>query len=113
MPVDTCVFCRIIRKEVPSTVIKETDGVVAIKDIAPKAPIHYLIFPKKHIRDLQSIDKADLPLVNEIAQMAQEISRTLSGSQAFRLVFNNGAQAGQSVFHMHGHFLSGKQMSDL
>jgi len=107
-----CLFCKIINKELQATIIDENDDVVVIKDIAPKAPVHYLIIPKKHIKDIQSVQKKDADLVAKILFMVQKISKKLPGSQAFRLIVNNGSDVGQSVFHMHWHFLSGKKMLD-
>jgi len=105
-----CIFCKIIAKEIPATVIKETDDILVIKDIAPKTPIHYLIIPKKHIADLQSLQDADKALACNMFFMAQELSKNLPGSKAFRLVSNNGHEAGQRVFHIHLHFLAGKEL---
>lgn len=113
MPPQNCVFCKIISQETPSTVIAQNELVIAIKDIAPKAPIHYLIIPKKHIRDIQSLQKEDAPYAAAMLLMARELSMQLPHDGAVKLVMNNGAQAGQSVFHLHCHFLSGKAMLEL
>ncbi|HEV2601748.1 MAG TPA: HIT domain-containing protein [Candidatus Babeliales bacterium] len=108
----SCVFCRIIRKEIPATVITETDSLIVLQDIAPKAPIHYLIIPKKHIKDIVAFEDQDLFLAAEMFMMVQSLAKKLSGSGAFRLIVNNGSDSGQTVFHHHVHFLSGKKMLD-
>ena len=107
-----CIFCKIINKQIPSKFIAETDDLIVIQDIAPKAPVHYLIIPKIHIKDIQSLDQAHAEVAGKMMLMAKQLSTHLSGSQAFRLIINNGADAGQSVFHLHFHFLSGKKMLD-
>lgn len=107
-----CIFCKIIAKELPAKVIAETDNILVIEDIAPKAPIHYLIIPKKHIKDVPSLSETDGFIPTYMLLMAKHLSKMLTGSQSFRLLINNGADAGQSVFHLHTHFLSGKKMLD-
>ena len=107
-----CIFCKIITKVIPAAVIAQNDDVLVIKDINPKAPVHFLIIPKKHVKDVSSLADSDANIASSILLMARDLSRNLSGSQAFRLIMNNGSDVGQSVFHMHCHFLSGKKMSD-
>ena len=105
-----CLFCKIIKNELPSKKIKESKVALVIEDIAPKAPIHYLILPKKHIENIAAITNDDSQYVFETIKMAQELSATLPSPGAFNLISNNGAQAGQSVFHLHWHFLAGKNI---
>ncbi len=107
-----CIFCKIINKQIPSKIILENDDVLVIQDIAPKAPVHYLLLPKVHIHNIATMEEQHAPIIGRIMLVAQELSRHLSGSGSFRLITNNGADAGQSVFHMHFHFLSGKKMLD-
>ncbi len=103
-----CIFCSIIAKNVPAEILAENEHCVVIKDIAPKAPIHYLIIPKKHIVNLFDITPEDGAILQAMLFMAQQVGITLLKNQGFTLLANNGAQAGQTVFHMHYHIISGK-----
>lgn len=107
-----CIFCKIIAKEIPTTVIAENEQIIVIKDINPKAPIHYLIIPKKHVADITGFNDADIALAGQMVMMAKQLAQDLPGSKAFKLVVNNGADAGQCVFHVHFHLLSGRKMAD-
>ncbi|MFC1841510.1 HIT domain-containing protein [Candidatus Dependentiae bacterium] len=107
-----CIFCKIISKEIPSKIVAENDDVFVIEDMHPKAPVHYLIMPKKHIVNVKELQDQDSHYVSKIMTMARDLSKKLSGDGSFRLIMNNGSDAGQSVFHMHCHFLSGKKMTD-
>ncbi len=104
----SCIFCKIISKEIPADIIAETSDMIAIRDIHPKAPTHLLIIPKKHIVDIQSLTHEDLAIGSHVFAMAQQLAQ----GRAFRLLMNNGQDVGQSVFHLHAHFLAGKKMSD-
>jgi len=108
-----CIFCRIINKEIPGNPIHETSDVIVIKDINPKAPIHYLIISKQHIQDIQSFADCDAGLAANMLLAARDVSKTLADSSDFKLVVNSGKLAGQCVFHLHFHFLAGKQFSPL
>ncbi|MCG2756330.1 HIT domain-containing protein [Candidatus Dependentiae bacterium] len=111
-----CIFCKIIQKQIPSTIIKETEDLMVIKDLYPKSPYHYLIIPKKHIENLCVIKDEELFILSKMGQVARDLSIEIAAQNnqsepvAFNLVSNNGANAGQSVFHMHWHFLAGKNI---
>jgi histidine triad (HIT) family protein len=111
-----CVFCKIIQKEIPSNIIKENDHVMVVEDIAPKAPFHYLILPKKHIININYLEDQDLKYMSEIFKMARDVAKDIQEATkskehvAFNLLSNNEVEAGQSVFHMHFHFISGKNI---
>lgn len=106
-----CIFCKIIANQIPSKRIQETDEIIVIADIAPQAPVHYLIIPKKHIKNIQSCADIDQALLGKILLMVKKLSQELSGNQEFKLIANNGASMGQSVFHIHFHFLAGKNLN--
>ena len=104
-----CIFCRIAAKEIPSKLVFEDDRVVAFEDIQPQAPGHFLLVPKRHIarpRDLQEQDEA---LAGHILRVAGEIARK-KGLGSYRLVANDGEEAGQVVQHVHFHMLAGRPM---
>ncbi len=111
-----CIFCKIIQKEIPSKVIKENDKVLVVEDASPKAPIHYLIIPKKHIVNLNYIKPEDNDFLLDILKMSQELAKDIQKSKGldnpldFNLIVNNGANAGQSVFHIHFHFIAEKNI---
>lgn len=99
-----CIFCAIISRRLPATIISEDQHCIVIKDIAPKAPIHYLLIPKKHIASLYELQADDMHLISHMTSVAQQLGKQTDG---FTLAVNNGAAVGQIVFHLHYHFLSG------
>lgn len=107
---DTCLFCRIIRKEIPATIVFENEHVLAFRDIDPKAPTHVLVIPRQHVATLD--DARDARMLGEVMLAAAEIAR-VEGLVAggYRTVVNCGADAGQSVFHVHLHLLGGRPLS--
>ena len=107
-----CLFCRIIAGEVPSTMVLETESVVAFRDIAPEAPTHVLVVPRAHLADVSDVAAAEPEVLAEMIDVAQRVADDECGGQ-YRLVFNVGPQAGQSVFHAHAHVLGGVQMDRL
>ncbi|GAA2993907.1 histidine triad (HIT) family protein [Microbacterium terrae] len=101
------VFTRILNGEIPAEVVAETENAVAIKDIAPQAPVHVVVFPRDATyRDVVELAAGDPALLTEIVGLANSVAADLSDGD-FRLVFNRGAGAGQTVFHVHAHVLAG------
>lgn len=109
----TTIFGKIIQGKLPCVKVFENERIFAIQDIAPAAPVHILIMPKKEIPSLQDIKEEDLPLIGEIVQVAQKLASELGIEKGYRLLTNSGAAAGQSVMHLHFHLLGGKVMSHL
>jgi diadenosine tetraphosphate (Ap4A) HIT family hydrolase len=103
-----CVFCKIVAGEIPSKKVFENEHVLAFEDINPKAPTHILVIPKKHVENV-SDDRADAALLGEVVAQSASVARML-GLSDFRLVVNNGKEAGQLVFHLHLHLLAGRPM---
>ena len=104
-----CLFCRIVAGEIPAEVVARTDTVLAFRDIDPKAPVHVLVCPRDHHADVAQLTAADPELLAELVRTANEVATDLADGQ-FRLVFNTGVHAGQSVFHVHGHVLAGDHL---
>lgn len=105
-----CLFCKIVSGEIPSRKVHEDDRIVAFEDIAPKAPTHVLIIPRKHISKLDEASAEDASVLGEVTLRAAAIARE-HGLEDYRVVLNNGAGAGQSVFHLHFHLLGGRNFS--
>ncbi len=106
-----CLFCRIIKKEIPASVVFENEAVLAFKDLHPQAPVHALIIPKKHVARALDLSPEDAPLLGEIYQAAKALADQFSVRESgFRLVVNNGPDAGQAVSHLHVHFLAGRRL---
>ena len=105
----TCIFCRIAGGEIPARKLLETDHLVAFHDLAPQAPVHVLIIPKRHLTDLSDAAPDDLELLGRLQHAAAEVAHLCDVAKSgFRVVINNGAEAGQSVFHLHLHILGGR-----
>lgn len=102
-----CVFCKIIKKEIPSEVIYEDKNLIVIKDIYPKADFHFLLIPKKHIRSIKEIKEKDKKLIFQLIYTAKKIAERKNFS-GYKLVFNVGKKGGQMINHLHLHLLSGK-----
>lgn len=106
-----CLFCKIVAGEIPSTVVYQTDAVLAFRDLSPQAPTHVLIIPKEHHEDAGAMGAADPELGGQVLAAAAEVAK-IDGLDAtgYRLVFNTGKDANQTVFHAHCHVLGGRAM---
>jgi histidine triad (HIT) family protein len=110
---DGCVFCGIVAGDVPAEVVKIGQRVIAFRDLNPQAPLHVLVIPRDHHRDVPALAAADPQALAELVEVAAGLAEGAGegGGGAFRLVFNTGAEAGQSVFHAHGHVFAGRPFS--
>ena len=107
-----CLFCKIIHREIPATLVYEDDRVVAFNDINPQAPTHVLVVPKRHVATLNEVGTEDDRLVGELVRRAVAIAKERGLSAGgFRTVFNTNRDAGQTVFHIHLHLLGGRAMT--
>ncbi len=107
-----CLFCRFVSKEIPTRVVFEDDTCLAFEDINPKAPVHVLVIPKKHIESINSMTEEDEKAVGHLAFVARQIAQQKGTAQSgYRTVINTGPDAGQSVFHLHLHLLGGRSMA--
>jgi len=108
----SCLFCSIIARETPASLVYEDDRVIAFNDINPQAPTHVLIVPKRHIETLNALDPGDDQLVGELARRAAAIAQERGiAEKGYRTVFNTNREAGQTVFHIHLHLLGGRPMA--
>jgi histidine triad (HIT) family protein len=106
---DDCLFCRIVRGEIPAKIVAETEHCVAFRDIDPKAPVHVLVIPREHVPSLS--EAKDPAVVGRLALLAADIAaREGIAESGYRMVINTNADAGQTVFHVHLHLLGGRRM---
>jgi len=104
-----CLFCRIIRKEIPASIVAETDGFVAFRDINPQAPVHVVLVPREHVPSLN--EARDAELIGRLSLLAADIARSEGiADTGYRTVINTNRDAGQTVFHVHMHLLGGRPM---
>lgn len=108
--VQNCLFCKIIAGEIPSQVVYQDDRVFAFKDIAPVAPVHVLIIPKKHISTLEDLNPEDAEIMGHILVTASKLARELGLEKGYRVVSNCKEEGGQTVYHVHFHLIGGRKM---
>ena len=107
-----CLFCKIIHREIPGSIVYEDQRVLAFNDINPQAPTHVLVVPKRHIPSLNELSVEDDQILGELARRAAAIAKERGISAGgFRIVFNTNRDAGQTVFHIHLHLLGGRSMT--
>ena len=108
---EDCVFCKIIKGEIPSEKVYEDEEILAFKDINPAAPIHILVIPKKHIATLLDVKPEDNYLISRIYTVINQIAKDIGiEKEGFRVIVNCGKNAGQEVMHIHFHMLGGKKL---
>ena len=107
-----CLFCKIVEKKIPADIVYESENIIAFKDIEPKAPIHCLIIPKKHISTINDIDGSNSNIIGLMYEAAAQLARTLNvDKDGYRVVMNCNSNGGQTVYHIHLHFLAGRRLS--
>jgi len=107
-----CLFCKIVRREVPGKIVFEDEQLLAFEDLNPQAPTHVLVIPKRHIESLNVLEASDDGIVGEIVRRAAAIAKDRGISAGgYRTVFNTNRDAGQTVFHIHLHLLGGRSMA--
>jgi histidine triad (HIT) family protein len=105
-----CLFCKIIARQIPGTIVAEDDRALAFRDIHPGAPTHVLVVPRKHFAGLSDASDDDAELIGHVLLMARDVAKK-EGLSDYRIAINNGPGVGQSVFHLHVHLLGGRAMS--
>lgn len=108
---EDCLFCKIVKKEIPSGIVFENDKLLAFEDINPQAPTHILIIPKEHFASLKEIPEEKRDILAELLLAARLIAEEKGLSRGYRVVLNTGKESGQAVFHIHFHLLGGRQMT--
>jgi histidine triad (HIT) family protein len=106
---DDCVFCSIVAGDIPAEIVAQSDVALAFRDLDPQAPTHVLVIPKRHEPDIGSLAAADAEATIALLAEAKQIAET-EGNGSYRLVFNTGADAHQTVFHAHAHVLAGRAL---
>jgi histidine triad (HIT) family protein len=107
-----CLFCKIVTGDIPAELVAESGRTIAFRDTNPQAPTHVLVIPKDHHRDLAALAAADGSLLAEVAAQAHQVAAAEGiAADGYRVVFNTGSRAGQTVFHVHAHVLGGRDMT--
>jgi histidine triad (HIT) family protein len=104
-----CIFCKIVAGQIPAKKLYEDDDVLAFWDIAPQAPVHFLVIPKKHIAAPVDVQEEDDQVIGKLIRIGSQLARENGVADGFRVIFNNGKKAGQEVFHIHLHIIGGRE----
>lgn len=108
---EDCIFCKIIKKEIPSTIVYEDEDILAFRDIHPVAPVHILVIPKKHISSIMEIELEDQNVIGKIYTIIKQIAKQEEiAEKGFRVIVNCGENGGQEVPHLHFHLIGGKKL---
>ncbi len=108
---ENCIFCKIINKEIPSSIVYEDEYVMAFNDINPIAPVHVLVIPKIHIQDLEHVDETNIEYVVKIHEAFKKVSKIVGvDEKGYRVICNCGEDGGQEVKHLHYHLIGGKKL---
>ncbi len=109
-----CIFCKIVNKEIPSTIVYEDDMVIAFNDLNPVAPVHILVVPKKHMTDILNVEKEDVKYIEAVVEAIQKITKEKGIAESgFRVVNNCGEDGGQTVKHIHFHIIGGETLGGM
>ena len=109
-----CIFCKIVNKEIPSTIVYEDDMVIAFNDLNPVAPVHILVVPKKHMTDILNVEKEDMKYIEAVVEAIQKITKEKGIAESgFRVVNNCGEDGGQTVKHIHLHIIGGEKLGGM
>lgn len=106
---DNCIFCKIVRDEIPTKKIYEDDDVIAFNDINPAAPVHILLIPKLHIASLSETEESNRDLLGKMLLLIPKLARDQDCTDGYRTIINTGRVGGQEVFHLHIHIIGGKE----
>jgi histidine triad (HIT) family protein len=110
---ENCIFCKIINKEIPSTIVYEDEYVCAFKDLNPVAPVHVLVIPKTHIKDLEHIDEENIIYVTKVQEAFKKVAKITGVNESgYRVICNCGEDGGQEVKHLHYHLIGGKKLGN-
>lgn len=107
-----CIFCKIVKRQIPAQTVYEDEEILAFHDINPVAPIHILVIPKKHIENILNLEEKDAALIGNLHIAVEKVAR-IKRLDSFRLITNSGEEAGQTVFHLHYHIIAGKNLDKL